>query len=732
MTRPRLPFLVVVFLAGAAFADPTSVTLFPPVSARFVVGQRFDIRVEGKGTGPFSAVLKVDGATKAFTGATDPTTTDGITTTGWGGFNLRGFSFTTPGDHTLSATFTDSTGTVTIAERTLKVIDVSGPNKKLKNIIIFVGDGMGAAHRTAGRLVRYGATEGDPNGYLNLEKFPGTGMIATHSLNSVITDSAPGMSGYVSGNHNFNGQEGVWPAHVTNVFYGPRIEYLSEFLHRTQGASLGLVSTADLEDATPAANAVHTLNRGAGTGIVDQYFDEADPTNTRMYGTGLSVLLGGGRRWFLPKDAADAGVPMNPFSSRASDDYDKLPDDLVAGWNLPPKAKGALDPARDLISEFKSAGFAYAEDKAALDTALAGNPNKLLGLFAFGNMNVALDKIAKRRNQPIGGSTTFVVDDYHAPNQPMLNEMTQAALNVLKKNDKGFVLMVEGAHIDKQSHLMDADRAVGEVLELDDAVKVARDFADANGDTVIIVTADHECSGFSIIGGLGGGIAALKALPSDRGNVELDPTKSLADQTTLAPKRQLAVGTYDSAGFPKYTINADGYPETFDVDGKLLFGFGANGDRYEGWLTKPLTVVDSLLPSGIKTELAAKQYTSAPYARAESATGFWVRGQVPGDQAVHTASDIPISAYSKGTDAWRQFVGVQGNTDVFFKLTRAVLGGYVDTTPGSGGGTGGGGGGATGGGSGSTGGCSSVGDAPMLLTLLGFLSLVRRRRAARS
>ncbi|MFH4276182.1 alkaline phosphatase, partial [Acinetobacter baumannii] len=73
-----------------------------------------------------------------------------------------------------------------------------------------------------------------------------------------------------------------------------------EYLHRTMGKSLGLVTTADVEDATPAANAVHTLNRNAGTGICDQYLDESDAAGTGRFGTGLTVLMGGGRRWFLP------------------------------------------------------------------------------------------------------------------------------------------------------------------------------------------------------------------------------------------------------------------------------------------------------------------------------------------------------------------------------------------------------------------------------------------------
>jgi alkaline phosphatase len=517
-----------------------------------------------------------------------------------------------------------------------------------------LGDGMGVAHRTAARLVKYGVTGGQPDGWLNMDRFPGTGLVSTHSLNSIVTDSAPGMACYATGNHSNNGQEGVYPAHVTNAFYAPRVEYMAEYLHRVKGASLGLVTTADVEDATPAANAVHTANRNEGTGICDQYLDESDAEGSGAYGTGLSVLMGGGRRWFLPSGTFGS-------SRSAGTDYEALPADLLAGWSLPASAAGAKDPGRNLLADFQARGFSYADSKTSLDGLVAGGaPQKLLGLFGYGNMNVALDKISARR-----GVSSAVVDAYHAPDQPMLDEMTDAALKVLSRNRSGFVLMIEGAHIDKQSHLMDADRAVGETIEFDNAVGVAKRWADRLGDTVIVVLADHECSGFSLIGALAGGLANLKATPPD--NTKFDPSS--------APARQGKVGTYDAAGFPRYQINkSDGYPESMDIDGKLLFGFGADGDRFEGWLSKPLPVIDSLLPSVIKSELAANGYSSSPAGRAEKGFGFFVRGQVPGDQAVHTAVDIPVSAYSTGSQAWRSFTGVQTNTDVFFKLMRAALG----------------------------------------------------------
>jgi len=324
-------------LAGAAQAAPTSVSIVPPNGARFLSGQRFDLRVEGQGTGPFSATLAIDGQPESFSsGAENTLTTDDLSSAGFGGFNRRGYSNLQPGVHTITASFTDSTGTANISSR-FEVLRARGSREPMRNVIILLGDGMGTAHRTAARLVRYGATAGDPNGFLAMDRFPATGMVTTHSLNSIITDSAPGMAGYSSGVHAQNGQEGVFPASMTNPFFFPRVEYMAEYLHRTQGKSLGLVSTADLEDATPAANAVHTGNRGSGTGIFYQYLDESDAEDAGDYGTGLQVLLGGGRRWTLP--ATEFGS-----SRAAASDYPGLPADLRQAWGLPGTVTSATWP----------------------------------------------------------------------------------------------------------------------------------------------------------------------------------------------------------------------------------------------------------------------------------------------------------------------------------------------------------------------------------------------------
>jgi alkaline phosphatase len=469
-------------------------------------------------------------------------------------------------------------------------------------------------------------------------------MVKTASLNSVVTDSSPGMTSYVSGNKNNNNEEGVFPDDTTDPFDNPRIEYLSEYLHRTQGKALGMVTTADVFDATPAGNAVHTSNRGAGTGIVDQFLDDRGLT-------GLTVLMGGGRKWFLP--STTPGSARGERTDYAFSSTDAHTAEIVKRWGAAP---GQMDKDRDLLADFQSNGFAYAPDKAALDAIDATKTERLLGLFSYSNMNVALDKIDGRRNKARGvgnDGKNRVVDDYGFPDQPMLDEMAAKALSVLERQKNGFVLMVEGASIDKQAHNMDTERWMLDTIEFDRAIKLAQDFARKHGDTLVIVTADHECSGAALIGGSRVSDARLQELVREGGQANI---------------RDKVVGIYEQAGFPKYRIGTDGYPETTDIDNRLLVGYGANADRYEDFRTNALPVQDGQQPFVKKEPLSV--YPASPAARDVDGK-YLVTGQVPGDSAVHTATDIPLSAFGPG--AW-SFTGVIDNTDVFFKLAQAANG----------------------------------------------------------
>ena len=636
--------------------------LAAPVTARFIAGQRFDLQatVKPDAGGVITDVqFAVDGDPVA--GAAQGVTTTGLIPAAAGSvvFTERAYSnrHLRSGVHTLTATATQSLNgvtTITTATGNFEIVSLRDSDRRVKNIIIMLGDGMGATHRTAARIALNGYAQGKPKTKLAMDTFPNTAMIMTASLDTIVTDSAPGMQNYVTGQKSASGQEGVWPDDTIDNFDNPRFEFLSEFLARTQGKKLGIVTTADVFDATPAANAVHTANRGAGTGIVDQYIDDSRAT-------GLTVLLGGGRKWFLPNSVSGS-------ARTAGSDY-SLPTDLAQGWGI---AAGSIDPARDLINGadgFVSNGFKYVSSKTALDSA--GTPAKLLGLFSLSNMNVAYDKINGRR-----GNAT-VVNDYGFPDQPLLEEMTSKALEVLDANSpRGFVLMVEGASIDKQAHEMDTARWMTDTMEFDKSVAVAKEYARTHRDTLVIVTADHECAGAVIIGTSKKTDAGLSASIATNGNAlgTVNSSNGLG-----SPKlRDDVVATYNGnrvSNFPAYTIAADGYPVTMDPDYKLLIGYGANGDRYENYKSRPLPSTDSQQPfAGTAPQATYPRnngYDTAAARPFQQADGFFITGQVPGNTAVHSGSDIPLSAYGRGSEV---FAGTIDNTDVFFLLAGLATG----------------------------------------------------------
>lgn len=657
LTATRLSAISLALLAAGAHAAPTVSRLTPPselfssgnagpVIARFLPGQRFDLQATVRPDDAAKTITAtsfaingkaVEGTVAIKTCAKDclPGVPANAALT-----TVRAVSAMKPGIHTFTVTATQSDGQTVTAKGNFEVIPLLAGGQKVKNIIVMLGDGMGAAQRTAARIVAGGYTQGKVITPLAMDTFPVTGMVKTASLNSVVTDSSPGMTSYVSGNKNNNNEEGVFPDDTVDPFDNPRIEYLSEYLHRTQGKALGVVTTADVFDATPAGNAIHTSNRGAGTGIVDQFLDDRG-------NTGLTVLMGGGRKWFVPSTVpGSARGDKTDYAFSATDAHTA---EIVKRWKAAP---GQLDKDRDLLAEFQTAGFKYAADKTALDGIDARKTDRLLGLFAHSNMNVALDKMDGRRNKA-RGITGRVVDDYGFPDQPMLDEMTAKALGVLERQKNGFVLMVEGASIDKQAHNMDTERWMLDTIEFDRTIKLVQEFARKNGDTLVIVTADHECSGAALIGGSRVTDARLQELVREGG---------------VANIRDKVVGIYEQAGFPKYKLSADGYPETTDIDFKLLVGYGANADRFEDFRTNDRPLQDSQQPFVKKEPLSA--YPAGPMARDVDGK-FLVTGQVPGDSAVHTATDIPLSAYGPG--AWN-FTGVQDNTDVFFKLAQAANG----------------------------------------------------------
>lgn len=644
--------LTVALAASASFAAPTVTRLTPPsalftyndatppIVARFLPGQRFDLQatiVPDAGQTITSAVFKVDG--KPIGGTVSLLATNG-TPAGTVAATRRAYENLKPGIHTFTVEAKQSNAATVTATGNFEVvgIDRQGRKIKAKNVIILIGDGFGIAHRTASRIMSKGVLQGKAIGELNTDTFPNTGLVITHSLNSIVTDSSPGAACYSTGNKSNNNQQGVFPDDTTANFDNPRVEIIGEYLARTEGKSLGIVTTSDVFDATPGAFGTHTQNRGAGTGICDQFLDEAAANG------GLKVLLGGGRKWFLPN--------TTPGSARnASSDYEHAAE-LATGWGV---ATGAVDPGRDLLADFQSEGFTYVPDATSLK-AIPHHTKKLLGLFALSNMNVALDKIngpTKRNVVPAGSSTGQpVVSDYGFPDQPMLDEMTAKALQVLKQDKDGFVLMVEAASIDKQAHSMDSERWMLDAIEFDRAIGVAKAFAQQHEDTLIVVTADHECAGINIIGG----------------STVSDATLSTLTNAT-SPTLQGSVGVYESAGFPQYVTAADGYPTTTDIDNRLIIGYAGNANRYEDWRTNPLPLRDSQQPFNGSAPL--NTYPNGPLNR-DTAGNYLITGQVAGSSAVHTASDVPVYAFGNGSTL---FSGTMDNTDVFFKVMQAIFGG---------------------------------------------------------
>src|SRR5262249_1952959 len=231
-------------LAPATLSAAPTIRIMPPDGARLIPGQYFDLRVEYAGATLSSVALSVD--------AVDLGIGPGLSHAP-GGLSRRKQSFLHKGLHTIHAQATDTNGSTEVT-RQIQVLDAAQDARGLtpvRNVIILLGDGMGASHRTAARIMRYGLNAGHVNGRLAMDKMPGLAMSMASWLNSIVTDSAPGMQNYVTGNKAQNNQEGVFPDNTAAAFDNPRIEYLSEYLHRTQGKSLGIITTADIEDATP-------------------------------------------------------------------------------------------------------------------------------------------------------------------------------------------------------------------------------------------------------------------------------------------------------------------------------------------------------------------------------------------------------------------------------------------------------------------------------------------------
>ncbi len=452
---------------------------------------------------------------------------------------------------------------------------------KAKNIIFLVADGLSVAHRTGARIMSKGMTEGKANGRLAMDDIPPVAFIGTSSTHSIATDSANTMSAYMTGHKARVNALGVYADRTPASLDDPKVETIAEALRRTTKKSIGIVSTAELEDATPAAVVAHTRKRADKEEIVGMMFD-VQP----------DVILGGGSAYFLSKDV--------PGSKRKDD--------------------------KDYIAEFKNAGYALAPDKTELAAAAGSNQDRLLGLFHTGNMDVTLDREFLKKG---------TVDKF--PNQPGLVDMTRAALDKLSKNPEGFFLMVEGASVDKMSHPLDWDRALVETIEFDKAVAVAREFADKNPDTLIVVTGDHTH-----------GVAIIGTVDDDKPGTEM----------------REKVGTYDNAGFPNYEDkDGDGYPDRVDVSRRLFMAANNGPDHYETFRPKLDGPFVPAIQNENKEYVANEAYKDVPGA-------VFVEGNIPKDEdtGVHAVDDIVLQATGPGAEGFR---GYMEQSDVYRVLADA-------------------------------------------------------------
>lgn len=325
----------------------------------------------------------------------------------------------------------------------------SAEPQKARNVILFVGDGMGVSTVTAARIYQgqLRGVDGASN-RLTFERFPNLALVKTFSADSLVTDSANGASAMMTGVRTINGALGVDATvnrqSCASAIAG-RVDTLAELV-KQRGMSTGAVSTAAITDATPAALYAHTSARSwqgdfampkeaAAEGCVDIARQLVDAPEAMR----LDVALGGGATFFTPAKRLDGR-------------------DLTREWARRPNA-AFVDTAEGLSN-------------------LPKGTRHLLGLFAGESM-------ARESSRPVQA--------------PRLTDMTKAAISLLSQNPKGYFLMVEGGLIDKAHHAGLVGDALNETVEFDAAIDQALAMTD-RADTLILVTADHS-HGLTINGG---------------------------------------------------------------------------------------------------------------------------------------------------------------------------------------------------------------------------------------
>src|SRR5215813_9879877 len=273
-------FVAVALLAPLCQAQ----TIYPIDRADILVGSRFDFKVEFAGRADAAKIAvtvngedhqKVFGKAAVFIEREDGKDQSALI--------LRDVVLTQPGDYKVRVT--DGTQ----AREVAWTVYATGP-RKAKNVILFIGDGMSPAHRTAARILSKGIAEGKARGKLAIDDMPHMAMVATAGSDSIITDSANSASAYATGHKTAVNAMGVYADRTSDPFDDPRVENITSLVQRRHAMAVGLVTNTEIEDATPAAMVAHTRRRAEYDRIVDHFFN-AKP----------DVIMGGGRANFLPK-----------------------------------------------------------------------------------------------------------------------------------------------------------------------------------------------------------------------------------------------------------------------------------------------------------------------------------------------------------------------------------------------------------------------------------------------
>ena len=578
----KSPFLLLcvasILLPAAAF--PQSVNILLPERTRLLQDQRIDLVVEVRGVANAAGLKVTANAADISSAFQGPTQVD-LDCDGTPDFVYRANlqSFTTVGNVRVTATVGGATSIKDITVQKFTIAEAR------RNVVLYIGDAMGTTYRDAARLVARsvetvpgvsGLREGYFDSLLEMDKLPVSGMSMTYASDRVVPDSANTASAWSTGNKIMYNAMGVFPdgtdciwraagrnsGTLASMSDNPRIETLWEYLKRKFNYRTGVVSTADVTDATPAGEAAHVAHREMRSVITLQYFENPMIGGQPVY----DVILGGGIEQFEAENRADK---------------------------------------RNLIAEYQAKGYKYVSNATDLRSVDTSN-GKLLGLFRRGNaarldasgiratpdgnMDVAYDKLRLTRpgSEPLVNFNGF-------EDQPMLDLMTSKAIAALSGADgkQPFILMVEGASIDKQSHPNHAAGTIWDTIELDKAVGVGRTFASGRTDTLVLVTADHDQS-MHIIGvtdmndedlvnrsenmtlttssPVGAQTARLFRDASTNVRATYNYSNSGGDPNTggvEGPPAFFYGNVADTSGFPNYLdANADGYPENKQVGDK--------------------------------------------------------------------------------------------------------------------------------------------------------------------